>query len=53
MFYYSSAGSGLTGGMFSFFKGLAGQKTLSQEQVTPVLDKMKDHLIGKSHETFF
>lgn len=41
----SEAGSGLTGGVFSFFKGLAGQKTLTHEQVAPVLDKMKDHLI--------
>ncbi|PFX32526.1 Signal recognition particle receptor subunit alpha [Stylophora pistillata] len=41
-----SRSSGLGGGLFSFFKGLAGQKTLSLEDINPVLDKMKEHLIG-------
>ena len=34
--------------MFSFFKGLAGQKTLTLDDITPVLDKMKEHLIGNT-----
>ncbi|KAM7440417.1 hypothetical protein ABFA07_010366 [Porites harrisoni] len=40
--------SGLGGGLFSFFKGLAGQKTLTLDDITPVLDKMKEHLIAKN-----
>lgn len=44
-FYYSKS-SGLGGGLFSFFKGLAGQKTLTLDDINPVLDKMKEHLIG-------
>lgn len=39
--------AGLGGGLFSFFKGLAGQKTLTLEDINPVLDKMKEHLVGK------
>ncbi|RMX42987.1 hypothetical protein pdam_00001837 [Pocillopora damicornis] len=41
-----SKSSGLGGGLFSFFKGLAGQKTLTLDDINPVLDKMKEHLIG-------
>lgn len=33
--------------MFNVFKGLVGSKTLTQEDIKPVLNKMKDHLIGK------
>lgn len=44
-FFYSKS-SGLGGGLFSFFKGLAGQKTLTLDDINPVLDKMKEHLIG-------
>ncbi|XP_068687236.1 signal recognition particle receptor subunit alpha-like [Montipora capricornis] len=40
--------SGLGGGLFSFFKGLAGQKTLTLEDINPVLDKMKEHLVAKN-----
>ncbi|XP_062408110.1 signal recognition particle receptor subunit alpha isoform X2 [Sardina pilchardus] len=36
------------GGMFGMLKGLVGSKSLSQEDMEPVLDKMKDHLIAKN-----
>lgn len=36
------------GGMFSMLKGLVGNKSLKHEDMTPVLDKMKDHLISKN-----
>lgn len=32
--------------MFNVFKGLVGSKTVTHEDMQPVLDKMKDHLIG-------
>nr|XP_018908909.1 PREDICTED: signal recognition particle receptor subunit alpha homolog [Bemisia tabaci] len=35
-------------GVFSLFRGLVGSKSLSQEDMLPVLDKLKDHLIGKN-----
>ena len=44
--------AGLGGGLFSFFKGLAGQKTLTLEDINPVLDKMKEHLVGKILNNF-
>ncbi|EDO46043.1 predicted protein [Nematostella vectensis] len=34
--------------VFSFFKGLAGQSTLAKEQISPVLEKMKEHLTSKN-----
>ncbi|XP_057328116.1 signal recognition particle receptor subunit alpha homolog [Microplitis mediator] len=37
-----------SGGMFSMFKGLVGNKSLTQENLDPVLEKMKDHLIMKN-----
>ena len=37
---------GAYGGMFGMLKGLVGSKSLSQEDMEPVLDKMRDHLIG-------
>lgn len=37
-----------SGGMFSMFKSLVGGKTLSEGDIAPVLEKMKDHLIGKN-----
>ncbi|XP_013162351.1 PREDICTED: signal recognition particle receptor subunit alpha [Papilio xuthus] len=37
-----------SGGMFSIFKGLVGSKALSEETMRPVLDKLRDHLIGKN-----
>ncbi|EDO25971.1 predicted protein, partial [Nematostella vectensis] len=36
--------SNVGGSVFSFFKGLAGQSTLAKEQISPVLEKMKEHL---------
>nr|XP_039248695.1 signal recognition particle receptor subunit alpha-like [Styela clava] len=35
-------------GMFGVFRGLVGSKALTKENLTPVLDKMRDHLIGKN-----
>lgn len=32
--------------MFGMLKGLVGSKSLSQEDMEPVLEKMKEHLIG-------
>ncbi|XP_002738227.1 signal recognition particle receptor subunit alpha-like, partial [Saccoglossus kowalevskii] len=32
-------------GMFNVFKGLVGSKTLTKEDIEPVLTKMRDHLI--------
>ncbi|XP_033109702.1 signal recognition particle receptor subunit alpha-like [Anneissia japonica] len=34
--------------MFNMFKGLVSSKTLSKEDMDPVLTKMRDHLIGKN-----
>uniref|UniRef100_A0A8C7GPS2 SRP receptor subunit alpha n=1 Tax=Oncorhynchus kisutch TaxID=8019 RepID=A0A8C7GPS2_ONCKI len=36
------------GRMFGMLKGLVGSKSLSQEDMEPVLDKMRDHLIAKN-----
>ncbi|XP_022541696.2 signal recognition particle receptor subunit alpha [Astyanax mexicanus] len=36
------------GGMFGMLKGLVGSKTLTQLDMEPVLEKMKDHLIAKN-----
>ncbi|XP_071547050.1 signal recognition particle receptor subunit alpha [Panulirus ornatus] len=36
------------GGVFSLFRGLVGGKTLSEGDVEPVLEKLKDHLIAKN-----
>ncbi|XP_057302154.1 signal recognition particle receptor subunit alpha-like [Hydractinia symbiolongicarpus] len=36
------------GSVFSFFKGLAGQKAITQEAMEPVLDKMREHLCSKN-----
>ena len=36
------------GGVFSFFKNLTGGKTITQEGMAPVLERMKEHLIGKN-----
>jgi len=35
------------GSVFSFFKGLAGQKAITKEAAAPVLEKMREHLICK------
>ncbi|KAK5643467.1 hypothetical protein RI129_007312 [Pyrocoelia pectoralis] len=36
------------GGMFSLFKSLVGSKSLTVDDMKPVLEKMKDHLITKN-----
>lgn len=36
------------GGVFSMFRGLVGGKTLTEADLDPVLEKLKDHLIGKN-----
>nr|XP_027214135.1 LOW QUALITY PROTEIN: signal recognition particle receptor subunit alpha homolog [Penaeus vannamei] len=36
------------GGVFSMFRGLVGGKNLSEADIEPVLEKLKDHLIGKN-----
>ena len=33
--------------MFSMFKNLVGSKMLTREDLVPVLDKMREHLVGK------
>ena len=38
---------GIGGSVFSFFKGLAGQKAITKEAMMPVLDKMREHLCCK------
>ncbi|KAL1921944.1 uncharacterized protein VTP21DRAFT_10586 [Calcarisporiella thermophila] len=35
-------------GMFAFFKGITGQKVLTQQDLSPVLGQMKEHLINKN-----
>ncbi|GIY54243.1 signal recognition particle receptor subunit alpha homolog [Caerostris darwini] len=35
-------------GMFNMFKGLVGQKNVTRESIQPILDKLKDHMIGKN-----
>jgi len=37
-----------SGGVFSFFQGLAGQKAISAEAMEPILDKMREHLVSKN-----
>ena len=32
------------GSIFSFFKGIAGQKAITKDAILPVLDKMREHL---------
>lgn len=36
------------GGIFGLFKSLSGGKTITMETMEPVLEKMKEHLIGKN-----
>uniref|UniRef100_A0A3B3ZAG7 SRP54-type proteins GTP-binding domain-containing protein n=1 Tax=Periophthalmus magnuspinnatus TaxID=409849 RepID=A0A3B3ZAG7_9GOBI len=43
-----SAPSKGLGGMFGMLKGLVGSKSLSREDMEPVLEKMRDHLIAKN-----
>uniref|UniRef100_S4RZ70 SRP receptor subunit alpha n=1 Tax=Petromyzon marinus TaxID=7757 RepID=S4RZ70_PETMA len=44
---WSSSGRGI-GGVFGMLKGLVGSKSLTREDLEPVLEKMKDHLIAKN-----
>lgn len=37
-----------TGGMFSMLSGLVGSKPLTRQDLTPVLEKLRDNLIGKN-----
>ncbi|XP_056139312.1 signal recognition particle receptor subunit alpha isoform X1 [Lampris incognitus] len=46
--FFSPKKRGGFGGMFGMLKGLVGSKSLSQEDMEPVLDKMRDHLIAKN-----
>merc|ERR1712223_1744307 len=39
---------GKTGGMFSMFSSLVGSKPLTREDLSPVLEKLRDNLIGKN-----
>ena len=32
----------------TYYRSLVGSKTISQETMAPVLDKMRDHLIAKN-----
>ncbi|KAL2096517.1 hypothetical protein ACEWY4_008665 [Coilia grayii] len=41
-------GGGGFGGMFGMLKGLVGSKSLTRDDMEPVLDKMRDHLIAKN-----
>uniref|UniRef100_A0A3B3VA18 SRP receptor subunit alpha n=1 Tax=Poecilia latipinna TaxID=48699 RepID=A0A3B3VA18_9TELE len=45
---FSPKKSGGFGGMFGMLKGLVGSKSLSREDMEPVLEKMRDHLIAKN-----
>ena len=36
-----------SGGIFGIFKVLSGGKTITMETLQPILDKMKEHLIGE------
>ncbi|XP_048369060.1 signal recognition particle receptor subunit alpha [Sphaerodactylus townsendi] len=44
----ASVKKGGLGGMFGMLKGLVGSKNLTREDMDPVLEKMKDHLIAKN-----
>jgi signal recognition particle receptor subunit alpha len=40
-----------SGGMLSMFKGLVGSKSINGDNMAPVLDKLRDHLITKNVAT--
>ncbi|XP_051934426.1 signal recognition particle receptor subunit alpha [Hippocampus zosterae] len=44
----SAKKSGGFGGMFGMLKGLVGSKSLNLEDMEPVLEKMREHLIAKN-----
>lgn len=41
------------GGLFGMLKGLVGSKSLTREDMEPVLEKMRDHLISMTSSTIF
>ncbi|XP_037516770.1 signal recognition particle receptor subunit alpha [Rhipicephalus sanguineus] len=43
-----STKGGKSGGMFGMFRGLVGSKSITAEDMAPVLDKLRDHLIAKN-----
>jgi len=47
----SAAKKSSGGGVFSIFKGLVGSKALTRNDMQNVLEKLKDHLIGKNVAT--
>ena len=46
-FYVADVFSGGGFSILSNLRGLVGSKTLTRDDVQPMLEKMKDHLIGK------
>ncbi|XP_022255155.1 signal recognition particle receptor subunit alpha-like isoform X2 [Limulus polyphemus] len=38
-------------GMFNMFRGLVGSKSISREDMEPILDKLRDHMIAKNVAT--
>uniref|UniRef100_A0A7N8XRC3 SRP receptor subunit alpha n=1 Tax=Mastacembelus armatus TaxID=205130 RepID=A0A7N8XRC3_9TELE len=46
--FLSSKKGGRLGGVFGMLKGLVGSKSLTHEDMEPVLEKMRDHLIAKN-----
>ena len=43
---YYRAQQNSSGGVFSFFKSLTAGRTITVELMTPVMEKMKEHLIS-------
>lgn len=43
-----SAAQGASGGVFTFFKGLAGMKDLRRADLEPALEQFRDALVGKN-----
>ena len=42
----NGSGNQKSSGLFGLFKSLSGGKTITMETMEPVLEKMKEHLIG-------
>jgi signal recognition particle receptor subunit alpha len=47
----SGPGNGRGGGIWSSLSSLVGSKSLSREDIDPVISKMQDHIIGKNVAT--
>lgn len=43
-----ASGKSQGGGMFSMFKNLVGSKMLTEDDMAPVLDKFREHLVSKN-----